>query len=122
MQQSALSSLLRAAERHQVRISLRTGDILYFNNWALLHRRDSYQDNDATSRHLVRLWLRNSQLGWKVPSSLSVPWDAAFKNNGKVEQVYALEPIPEYKVPKYTAGSAAFLIEDSDEDVQQDQD
>ncbi|UKZ83942.1 hypothetical protein TrVFT333_011757 [Trichoderma virens FT-333] len=113
-QQSALERISKAAYRTELRLHLKTGDMLFFNNWALLHRRDSYTDSDETSRHMVRLWLRNSKLGWTVPDSMLPPWFAAYGDNGVRDRLYPLIPMPDYKVPKYSAGSAAFVIEDSD--------
>ncbi|KAL7786615.1 hypothetical protein V8C43DRAFT_133216 [Trichoderma afarasin] len=113
-QQSALERISKAAYRTELRLHLKTGDMLFFNNWALLHRRDSYTDGDETSRHMVRLWLRNSKLGWAVPDSMLPPWYAAYGDNGVRTKLYPLIPMPDYKVPKYSAGSAAFVIEDSD--------
>ncbi|KAL6856324.1 hypothetical protein J3F83DRAFT_448804 [Trichoderma novae-zelandiae] len=113
-QLSALELISKAAYRSELRLHLKTGDLLFFNNWALLHRRDSYTDGDETSRHMVRLWLRNSELGWSVPESMLPPWLAAYGDNGVRNRLYPLVPMPDYKVPKYSAGSAAFVIEDSD--------
>ncbi|KAK1237317.1 hypothetical protein MKX08_002942 [Trichoderma sp. CBMAI-0020] len=108
----ALKEISNAAYRTELRLDLKTGDILFFNNWALLHRRDAYTDSDETSRHMVRLWLRNSELGWSVPDSLLQPWNAAYGENGVRDRLYPLVPTAEYKLPKYSAGSAAFVIED----------
>ncbi|KAL7809491.1 hypothetical protein V8C26DRAFT_423159 [Trichoderma gracile] len=113
-QLSALERISKAAYHSELRLRLETGDLLFFNNWALLHRRDSYTDSDETSRHMVRLWLRNSKLGWSVPDSMLPPWDAAYGDNGARTRLYPLVPMADYKVPKYSAGSAAFVIEDSD--------
>ncbi|KAK6445132.1 hypothetical protein FP744_10001380 [Trichoderma asperellum] len=110
----SLEKISNAAYRTELRLDLKTGDILFFNNWALLHRRDAYTDSDETSRHMVRLWLRNSELGWSVPDSLLQPWFAAYGENGVRDRLYPLVPSPDYKLPKYSAGSAAFVIEDSD--------
>lgn len=113
-QKHALERLSSAAYRSELRLELVGGDILFFNNWALLHRRDAYTDDEETSRHMVRLWLRNSEIGWPVPQSFMPPWLAAYGENSQVKQLYPLVPMPDYKVPKYSAGSAAFVIEDSD--------
>ena len=47
-----------------------------------------------------------------------VPWEAAFGPDGNgfpdLERSYAILPTLEYKPPKYTAGSAAFVLEDSE--------
>jgi hypothetical protein len=114
-QHRALDVLLAAATRHEVEVPLEPGDVLFFNNWAVLHRRDRYHDDATTSRHLVRLWLRNSELGWAIPPSMAVPWLAAFEVTSSVDPIYQLEPMPDYKVPVYSAGSAAFVLDDSDD-------
>src|SRR5262245_49405798 len=76
-QQYALAALAESARRTELRIQLQRGDILFFNNWALLHRRDTYKDGAERSRHLVRLWIRNSRLGWAVPDDMAAPWRVA---------------------------------------------
>lgn len=114
-QEDAMSKILEAAKRNELRLELDTGDILFFNNWSLLHRRDAYVDGESTSRHMVRLWLRNTELGWAVPDSLLPPWLRAFGEEAQSRRgIYSLVPMPEYKTPRYSAGSAAFIIEDSD--------
>src|SRR4051812_24099170 len=62
-QRHALEVLSMFASKHRVRLDVSPGDIVFINNWALLHARDAYVDSDfGQRRHLVRLWLRNSNL------------------------------------------------------------
>lgn len=98
--------------------------MVFINNLSLLHARDPYVDaKKGPGRHLVRLWLRNPDLAWHIPKSMRVPWEAAFGPDGNgfpdlrgsAEKRYPVLPTLEYKPPKYTAGSAAFIIEDSDD-------
>lgn len=140
-QHEALSALSEVATEHRIRLDTQPGDLVFINNWALLHARSSYKDSDLETgprRHLVRLWLRNSKLGWDIPAGMRVQWEAAFGPNGmgdlddaahisgkigsgawrggrtsRAQRNYPVVPAPEYKVPKYTSGSAAFVIEDS---------
>lgn len=117
----ALAVLNQAAEKHAVSIAAEAGDVLFINNFALLHKREKYVDfDDATSRrHLVRLWLRNPALGWDLPEAMKAPWKAAYgpvEGFGRFkEDRYEVVPAKEYKVPKYSAGSAAWLIECDEE-------
>ncbi|RDA88804.1 hypothetical protein CP532_5523, partial [Ophiocordyceps camponoti-leonardi (nom. inval.)] len=114
-QRRALEKVSEIAEQTEVRLELRTGDFLFLNNWALLHRREAYkQDEESPCRHLVRLWLRNSKLGWSIPPLMLPPWRAAFEEGSGVERMYPLYPPDTYVVPKYTTGSAAFVIDDGD--------
>src|SRR5690606_25878221 len=113
-QATALDALLDSAKRNEVPVSLQKGDMLFVNNWAIMHRRESYEDGDTTSRHLVRIWLRNTRLGWAIPEDMAVPWKASFEREG-IKKVYNIHPSTEYQIPKYSAGSAAFVIDDIEE-------
>ncbi|PHH84616.1 hypothetical protein CDD83_1651 [Cordyceps sp. RAO-2017] len=115
-QKQALSRVSEVARRFELRLWLETGDFLFVNNWAVLHRRDAYRDDDQTSRHMVRLWLRNTRLGWSVPPQMLEPWRAAFGESSRARhKLYPLQPLPTYVVPKYSTGSAAFVIDDTDD-------
>ncbi|KAK0720303.1 hypothetical protein B0H67DRAFT_599823 [Lasiosphaeris hirsuta] len=122
-QRDALDVLSALASKHRLHLDTKPGDMVFINNWALLHARDPYVDSDnGPRRHLVRLWLRNSELAWDVPESMKVPWEAAFGPNGDgdpagvyLEKKYPVLPTPEYNPPKFTSGSAAFILEDSDD-------
>lgn len=115
-QQEALNTVAELAAETELQLNLQTGEMLFVNNWAILHRRDGYSDDDKPSRHLVRLWLRNSELGWSVPSQMLTPWLTAFESKDNCPpRIYSIYPTIKYSVPKYSAGSAAFLVDDSDE-------
>jgi hypothetical protein len=116
-QLDALDILSALASKHQYCLDLKQGDIVFINNLSLLHARDSYVDpKDGPGRHFVRLWLRNSKLAWSIPQSMRAPWEAAFGPDGngfpELEKRYPVKPTPVYKPPKYTAGSAAFVLDD----------
>lgn len=109
----ALQEVSKSAARAELQLTLNKGDILFFNNLALLHRRDRYQDDENSSRHMVRLWLRSQKLGWAIPDVLLPPWEAAYGENRKVGAgIYQPFPTADYPVQRYTTGSAAFLVED----------
>lgn len=138
-QREALALVSSVATEHRLRLDTQSGDIIFINNWAHLHSRSSYKDCDSENgprRHLVRLWLRSSTLGWDIPPDMRVQWEAAFgpdgmgdktaengwrkseyRGSGLFRRNYPVTPAPEYKVPKYTSASAAFMMEDdSDSD------
>ncbi|EEU42130.1 uncharacterized protein NECHADRAFT_50968 [Fusarium vanettenii 77-13-4] len=112
----ALQSVSEAASQSEVRLELQTGDLLFFNNLALVHRRDAYSDDASSSRHMVRLWLRSQKLGWAIPDGMLPPWEAAYGESRKKNKpaLYPIVPAVEYPVQKYTTSSAAFMIEDSE--------
>ncbi|KAK3906362.1 hypothetical protein C8A05DRAFT_40786 [Staphylotrichum tortipilum] len=117
-QQEALKVLSTLATKHRRRLDLEKGDMVFINNLSLLHARESYKDHETgPGRHLVRLWLRNKELAWEVPKEIWAPWEAAFGPDGEGfsesrERLYPVTPPMEYEEPKYTAGSAAFMLED----------
>lgn len=115
-QEDALAAVNVAAQKHQVRLDSRPGDLVYLNNWGLLHAREAYQDDKDKSRHLVRLWLRNGDLGWPIPASMRPPWESAFGEAAKLvpNRLYPLAPMPEYMESKYTNGTAAFVPDDDE--------
>lgn len=117
-QKDALAVLQATAQKHQIRLETQVGDLVFINNLGLLHARESYKDGYC-SRHLVRLWLRNTRLGWAIPPSMKMPWDASFGDGAKkvVRRYYPIVPMPEYMESKYSNGTAAFVAEgDSDDD------
>ncbi|KAK4446859.1 hypothetical protein QBC34DRAFT_304485 [Podospora aff. communis PSN243] len=122
-QRQALDLVSTFASKHQLRLNVEAGDMVFLNNWSILHARDAYVDSeDGPRRHLVRLWLRNSRLGWAVPDDMKAPWEAAFGPRGdgnpvfiKGQKHWPVVPAREYTPPKYTAGSAAFVMEDSED-------
>ncbi|RSL52798.1 hypothetical protein CEP53_007971 [Fusarium sp. AF-6] len=112
----ALQAVSEAASQSEVRLDLQTGDLLFFNNLALVHRRDAYTDHASSSRHMVRLWLRSQKLGWAIPDGMLPPWEAAYGESRKKNKaaLYPIVPEVEYPAQKYTTSSAAFMIEDSE--------
>ncbi|KAL2195124.1 hypothetical protein P885DRAFT_41188 [Corynascus similis CBS 632.67] len=120
LQIESLEVLSALATKHRYCLDLKLGDIVFINNLSLLHARDPYVDpSEGPGRHLVRLWLRNPKLAWTIPHAMRAPWEAAFGPNGNgfpgLEKRYPVQPSLVYKSPKYTAGSAAFLLEDSED-------
>ncbi|KAI0859417.1 Clavaminate synthase-like protein [Xylaria cubensis] len=117
-QKEALALLQQTATAQQMRLPACQGDMVFINNWGVLHARDSYQDDSTATRHLVRLWLRNEEYSWEVPKSMKTPWEASFGTRAQkiVNRQYPVAPMPEYMEPKFTNGSAAFIMEESDED------
>lgn len=108
-QVEALEVVLAIAQGHRLEVRSQPGDLQYINNLCLLHAREPFQDDQKTSRHLVRLWLRNDKLGWRIPEALREPWEAAFGNGDAFEKKYAVIPLPVYKPPRYAGGSGSFM-------------
>lgn len=77
-----------------VSMKLKPGDMLFWNNLALLHSRKGFTDSPENRRHLLRLWLRNdaTEKNWSIPRELQASWKEAFDLAGR-EQLWPIKPI-----------------------------
>lgn len=87
----AIEAISRATE---FQFATRPGDLHFVNNTTVLHRRDSFVDDETHKRHLVRLRLSN---GASVPESLSREWTQAFGDAG--DRIFHIEPMPPFFFP-----------------------
>jgi hypothetical protein len=67
-QREALDLVEQAATRSQVALDVERGDMIFINNHAVLHSREAF--TPGTNRYLVRAWLKNPTLAWKLPRPL----------------------------------------------------
>ncbi|TLD19289.1 hypothetical protein PspLS_09882 [Pyricularia sp. CBS 133598] len=141
VQRDALAVFDQVAHKHKISVAAQAGDIIFVNNLALVHARDAYTDEEAAGgqrRHAVRMWLHDEKLAWSRPAGMRAPWLAAFgyhfKQQGSVGDVaedgssararrvvnrkYPIVPAVDYRIPKYTAGSAAFVLDSSDDEAE----
>jgi Taurine catabolism dioxygenase TauD, TfdA family len=89
----ALEILQILAKKHQIRLKAQAGDLTFVNNFAILHSRDAFEDTKEQSRHLVRLWLKNEALAWRLPPILNVGNQAVFYDDS-VEGQWEIIPQP----------------------------
>ncbi|ORY65860.1 uncharacterized protein BCR38DRAFT_456546 [Pseudomassariella vexata] len=103
-QREALDAIEAIAQATQLEIQTQAGDMHFINNLAVLHRREGFVDGSTgqEKRHLVRMRLRNSQLGWAIPDALQRGWHDAFDK--KAIKTWHLAPMPgdEFPLRKYT--------------------
>ncbi|KAL2685438.1 hypothetical protein Neosp_006536 [[Neocosmospora] mangrovei] len=94
-QMEALDAIEAIAKAAQLEIGTQAGDIHFINNLAVLHRREGFVNGEAPRerRHLVRMRLRDDDLGWKLPVDLRQEWSAAF--NQEAPKIWHLEPMPD---------------------------
>ena len=77
----ALQALQDAAQRVCVKIEPRPGDMLFVNNYALMHARDAWLDSTHDSdkqRFVMRLWLHDDNKGWRSAPGLKRRMDSNF--------------------------------------------
>ncbi|KAB5580836.1 taurine catabolism dioxygenase TauD [Coniochaeta sp. 2T2.1] len=99
-QVEALDAIEAIAQATQLEIQTQAGDMHFINNLAVLHRREGFANGESSmeKRHLVRMRLRDSQLGWKIPGPLTTEWEDAFEKED-AEKVWHLEPMPDAFFP-----------------------
>ncbi|KAF9013811.1 Clavaminate synthase-like protein [Hymenopellis radicata] len=89
-QAEALDTLQFTAEKFAYNMTLQKGDIQYISSLGLLHAREGFRDEEDHTRHLIRLWLRNTELAWKMPDILKPYWDRMY-SLGPDQQEFPLE-------------------------------
>ncbi|KIE03225.1 TfdA family Taurine catabolism dioxygenase TauD, partial [Metarhizium majus ARSEF 297] len=95
IQIEALDAIERIAQATQLEITTQAGDIHFINNLAVLHRREGFTNGSSTTekRHLVRMRLRDSEMGWSIPNDLKDEWVETF--DPKLNRVWHLESMPD---------------------------
>ncbi|POS71002.1 hypothetical protein DHEL01_v210603 [Diaporthe helianthi] len=93
----ALDAVEAIARATEFQFATEAGDMHFINNLSVLHRRDGFVNDAMSQRHLVRMRLRSSTLGWSIPSSLSREWSDAFERQS--DKVWHIEPMPEHFAP-----------------------
>ncbi|KAF7537848.1 hypothetical protein G7054_g3378 [Neopestalotiopsis clavispora] len=103
-QKEALDLIEAIAKATQLEIKTQPGDMHFINNLAVLHRREGFTNGQAKQekRHLVRMRLRSSEMGWTIPTELQRDWHDAFEKD--LAKTWHLEPMPGDAFPlrKYT--------------------
>ncbi|KAF4975294.1 hypothetical protein FZEAL_7892 [Fusarium zealandicum] len=91
----ALDAIESIAKATQLEIGTQAGDIHFINNLTILHRREGFVNGQAPRerRHLVRMRLRDDDLGWKLPADLRQEWSDAFDE--AAPKIWHLEPMPD---------------------------
>jgi hypothetical protein len=90
-QAEALDAVHFAARKYEIRPTMRKGDLRFINNMGLLHCRDAFEDDGQNARHLIRLWLHNELMCWKLPQPLRLAWARVFEDRERREY-FDLEP------------------------------
>ncbi|KAI0385428.1 Clavaminate synthase-like protein [Hypomontagnella monticulosa] len=71
-QREAIEYFQTVASHYQLSMQNEPGDLTFVNNWAVVHAREAFEDGPDQRRYLLRLWLRNERLGWKLPKPLQI--------------------------------------------------
>ncbi|PHH74291.1 hypothetical protein CDD83_4593 [Cordyceps sp. RAO-2017] len=94
-QVEALDTVESIARATQLEIPTQAGDMHFINNLAILHRREGFVNGQSPTerRHLVRMRLRDDDMGWDIPLHLEKEWSKAF--DSERAKVWHLEPMPD---------------------------
>ncbi|KAK3390087.1 hypothetical protein B0H63DRAFT_107041 [Podospora didyma] len=112
-QAEALDMVYFLAKEFAVEIVLRKGDIQVFNNFAMLHARSSFADDDTRRRHMLRLWLRNDERKWVPPQDGSaralekISWECYGNNEYRQHAIWDIEKSPPELRIKHRRASCA---------------
>lgn len=110
LQAEALDAVYFLAKQHAVEIRLQPGDMLLFNNFAMLHARSGFTDDasEGRQRHMLRLWLRNEQRMWKTPRELErISWECYGDHEWRRNGVWDIEASPPELRVKHRRASCA---------------
>jgi hypothetical protein len=94
-QAEALDAVHFCAMKHSLKLRLIAGDMCFINNFAVMHSRNSFEDNDQGKRYVLRLWLSNPEKGWKVPQGLQLAWDRIFEPLEEISDYWDIDPFAE---------------------------
>ncbi|KAF3932580.1 hypothetical protein ABW20_dc0106812 [Dactylellina cionopaga] len=67
-QLEALDMLQSLAEEGQVMLECPAGSMNFVNNYAILHSREAFEDNQSNHRYVVRMFIRDPELQWQLPA------------------------------------------------------
>jgi hypothetical protein len=96
----ALDAVHVMAAKNAIKLPLKQGDMVFINDQAVLHARESFTEEESTDhkRHLLKLYLRDPQQNRPVPSSLAKHFDKMYgpgRADGKREEYWPIAWSPE---------------------------
>ena len=79
-QMYAMHAVQDLAERFSTKLDRRQGDIQFINNLSIMHAREAYRGTNgrASTRHLLRLFLRDPENAWDKPTRFRDNFETPF--------------------------------------------
>jgi hypothetical protein len=79
-QMYAMHAIQDLATRFSAQLDREQGDIQFINNLSIMHAREAYQGTNgkASTRHLLRMFLRDPENAWEKPSRCRTNFDDPF--------------------------------------------
>lgn len=99
-QVEALDAVEATARKHSLTLDVRPGDIAFVNNWAMLHSRTAFRDDEEHVRYLVRIWLKNEAPGleWPVPDVFRLGYNKIFGDESTLKWNVTPQPRLQFKI------------------------
>lgn len=92
-QSEVLDLIESIANGNKLTLDMELGDMTFINNHALLHSREAFEDIGDAKRHVVRLWLKNKSLAWKLPREIQFGNSRIYDDN-ELEPQWNIVPTP----------------------------
>ena len=99
-QAEALDAVHFCALKHSLKVDMRSGDMCFVNNLAIMHSRSAFEDDEPHTRYVLRVWLNNPDLGWQMPPRLQLFWDRTFAPLDEVMDYYDIDPFADKEKAK----------------------
>lgn len=74
----ALEAVENLAKKYSVKLDRQNGDIQFIHNLSIMHARSAYGAGGKSSRHLLRMFLRDPEKAWEKPASFKSRFDDPF--------------------------------------------
>jgi len=95
LQMEALELVQELGEKYQLELPMQPGDLTFINNFGILHSRDAFQDSETSIRYLVRMWIKNEAMSWRLPPILEVGNQKTYDE--EAEEIWNILPAPRVK-------------------------
>ena len=94
-QAEALDAIHYIGKKHEIKLSMEKGDMRFINNMGIVHSRERFSKTESpdNDRHLVRIWINNEELNWKLPRVLRLAWERVFGDEEERPAVWNFEPL-----------------------------
>ena len=89
----AMEVIENVAKRFSIKVDRRNGDIQYINNMSMMHARSAYGSTERSSRHLLRMFLRDPEMMWVGPSTYEAKFNDSF-TEGRPQELPVLDSDP----------------------------
>ena len=79
----AMEVIESVAKRFSAKLDRQNGDMQFINNLGVMHARSAYGVTGRSSRHLLRMFLRDPENMWEAPSTYETKFNDAFTEGRK---------------------------------------